>query len=161
MMTKQEYFQFAEGFFEQCLEISKKKNADYTGDTNDPFSNFKSVETLGVPTEVGFLTRMMDKMKRIASFVEKGELQVKDEAVEDTLNDLANYCCLMAGYIKSKDNRLVGMVDDFKEEVDVEFLQEAFREQPEPLIEAIIDDDEIPVPCMGNELDIYNPDEEE
>lgn len=101
-MTKEEYFQFAQNFFDKCLEISKKKNADYTGKDNDPFANFQSVNVLGISTEHGFLTRMMDKMKRIASFVENGELQVKDESVIDTLRDLANYSCLLAGYIESK-----------------------------------------------------------
>lgn len=105
-MTKEEYFKFAEQFYEDCLEISKKKNSDYTGGTVNPFSNFQSVEVLGISTEVGFLTRMMDKMKRIASFVEQGQLQVKDESVLDTLQDLANYSCLMAGYIKSKPKQL-------------------------------------------------------
>jgi hypothetical protein len=45
---------------------------------------------------------MMDKMKRIASFAENGDLQVKDESVTDTLRDLTNYSCLLAGYIESK-----------------------------------------------------------
>lgn len=101
-MNKAEYFKFAEQFFAKCLEISKAKNADYTGGAEDPFSNFKAVEVLGISTEQGFLTRMMDKMKRIASFAEKGELQVKDESVTDTLRDLANYACLLAGYIESQ-----------------------------------------------------------
>lgn len=101
-MNKQEYFEFAEQFFNECIEISRKKNADYTGKIDNPFSNFSSVEVLGISTEHGFLTRMMDKFKRIASFVENGELQVKDESVMDTLKDLANYSCLLAGYIKSK-----------------------------------------------------------
>lgn len=101
-MTKQQYFEFSEKFFSDCIEISRKKNSDYTGQNADPFSNFQSVEVLGIKTEQGFLTRMMDKMKRIASFVENGELQVKDESVKDTLKDLANYSCLLAGYIESK-----------------------------------------------------------
>lgn len=62
------------------------------------------MESLGIQTEIGFLTRMMDKMKRISSFVHNGKLQVKDESVTDTLQDLANYSALMAGYIKSKPN---------------------------------------------------------
>ena len=103
-MTKQEYFEFAQQFFNNCVEISRKKNADYTGGSDDPFSNFTSIEILGIKTEHGFLTRMFDKMKRISSFVENGELQVKDESVLDTLQDLANYSCLMAGYIQSKKN---------------------------------------------------------
>jgi len=101
-MNKKEYFEFAEKFFNDCLETSRKKNADYTGKNDDPFSNFTSVEALNIITEVGFLTRMMDKMKRIASYVEQGQLQVKDESVTDTLKDLANYSCLLAGYIESK-----------------------------------------------------------
>jgi len=76
-MTKTEYFEYAKDFFNQCIETSKAKNADYTGGSPDPFSNFTSVEVLGIKTEVGFITRMFDKMKRISSFVQNGELQVK------------------------------------------------------------------------------------
>jgi hypothetical protein len=105
-MTKKEYFEFAQSFFNDCIEISKKKNADYTGKDDNPFSNFQSVEILGISTEHGFLTRMMDKFKRIASFVENGELKVKDESVTDTLKDLANYSCLLAGFIKSNNDKV-------------------------------------------------------
>lgn len=101
-MDSKEYFEFAEKTFAEMLELSKKKNADYTGGDSDPFGNFKAVEVLGIPTEIGFLTRMMDKMKRISTFVRNGTLEVKDEAVEDTLKDLANYSILMLGYLKSK-----------------------------------------------------------
>lgn len=101
-MTKEQYFEFAEKFFADCVGISRKKNADYTGGSDNPFSNFQSVEILGIKTEVGFLTRMFDKIKRVAAFVENGNLQVKDESVKDTLQDLANYCALMAGFLESK-----------------------------------------------------------
>lgn len=104
-MTKDLYFQFAEKFFSDCIATSRRKNADYTGKDTDPFGNFKAVEVLGIPTEVGFLTRMMDKMKRVSSFVENGELLVKDESVTDTLQDLANYSCLLAAYIQSKKEK--------------------------------------------------------
>lgn len=50
-MTKGQYFGFAEDFFMECVEISRKKNADYTGKNDDPFSNFKAVEVLGISTE--------------------------------------------------------------------------------------------------------------
>lgn len=101
-MDKQELFEYAHHFFSTCQDTLHKKNADYTNGQDDTFGNFKAVETLGISTEVGFLTRMMDKMKRIASFTEKGELQVKDESVQDTLMDLANYACLLSAYIESK-----------------------------------------------------------
>lgn len=87
-------------------EIVKAKNADYTGESQDPFFNFNMVEKLGISTtETGILTRMLDKFARITSFVKKGVLKVKDETVEDTLLDLANYCIIMAAYIKSKKEK--------------------------------------------------------
>lgn len=85
------------------VEVTRVKNADYTGTDPSPFSNFTRVEALGIcSTEQGFLTRMTDKISRITSFAQKGFLLVKDESVEDTLVDLANYCILMAGFLRSK-----------------------------------------------------------
>jgi len=86
------------------IEVTKAKNHDYAGFTkDDPFANFKVVEGAGIAsTEVGFLTRMMDKISRVNSFIQQGVCNVKDETIEDTLIDLANYSILMAGYIKSK-----------------------------------------------------------
>lgn len=102
-MTKKQYFEFHQACVEKMSAITKAKNADYTGTGDDPFANFTRVEALGVcTTEQGFLTRMVDKLARINSFAQKGELQVKDESVEDTLLDLANYAILFAGYIRSK-----------------------------------------------------------
>jgi len=105
-LTKDEFLSFHKACCERMHEITKAKNADYTGATLDPFANFKQVEMLGIClTEQGFLTRMTDKLSRLASFVKQGTLQVKDESVSDTLLDLANYCILMAGYLKAKQNQ--------------------------------------------------------
>ena len=102
-MTKQEYFKFHQSCLDKMTEITKAKNADYTGESEDPFANFSMVESMGIcSTEQGFLTRMSDKMARINSFVMLGQLQVKDESVKDTLLYLANYAILFAGYIESK-----------------------------------------------------------
>lgn len=102
-MTKQEYFDFHDDFCRKMIEITRAKNADYTGESADPFANFSRVEALGIcSTETGFLTRMTDKFSRISAFVAQGVLQVKDESIEDTLMDLANYSILLAGYIKSR-----------------------------------------------------------
>lgn len=103
MWTKEQYFDFMEEETKKMVEIARAKNADYTGIGVSPFSNFTRVESMGIcTTEQGFLTRMTDKMSRIASFAAKGELLVKDESVEDTLRDLANYSILMLGYIREK-----------------------------------------------------------
>ena len=98
-MTRDQWVEFHAAFFNKGVEISKKKNADYTGATEDPFANLRSVNQLGISTEIGLLTRMMDKMSRLASFVQRGELSVKDESAQDTLLDLAIYDALFAGVI--------------------------------------------------------------
>jgi len=83
--------------------ITKAKNSDYTGNSDDPFENFTICERIGIATtEQGFLTRMTDKLSRVNTFAQNGQLLVKDESVEDTLFDLANYCLLFAGYLRSK-----------------------------------------------------------
>lgn len=105
-MTKQEYMDFHKEFCELMMTITKAKNADYAGSGDDPFANFRHIGNLVQVKDidvvaVGFLTRMSDKFSRIGSFITKGELQVKDESVEDTLHDLANYSALFAGYLRS------------------------------------------------------------
>jgi hypothetical protein len=105
-MTKAEYFEYHSAVCEKMIAITKAKNADYTGEGDNPFANFSRVEVLGITDTVrGFLVRMTDKLSRITSFAQKGILEVKDESVEDTLLDLANYCILLSGYIKSIKNK--------------------------------------------------------
>jgi hypothetical protein len=109
-MTREEFLLFQEKFYLANIEITKLKNADYTGGTDDPFSNFKIVQYIGAcSVEQGFVTRMSDKLSRIASFTKNGTLMVKDESVKDTLADLANYCSLFAGYLESQKR---GMSND-------------------------------------------------
>lgn len=101
-MTKKDYLNFHKDFCNKMTQVTVAKNADYTGTGDDPFSNFKIVEQTGVTdTYRGLLVRMTDKMSRLASFAQRGTYLVKDESVEDTLLDLANYCILTAGYLKS------------------------------------------------------------
>ena len=104
-MNKKQYMEFHKAFCDKMIEVTKAKNADYSGAGDDPFNNFRHignfVQTPGV-VAIGFLTRMSDKFSRIGSFISNGTLQVKDESVEDTLHDLANYCALFAGYLKSE-----------------------------------------------------------
>jgi hypothetical protein len=103
-MNKEDYFKFARKFAEDIISLSEKKNNDYTGGDLDPFANFTAVEKLGIcTTEQGFLTRMTDKLKRLIGFINGNKLQVENESVIDTLQDLANYSILLAGYLKSKE----------------------------------------------------------
>lgn len=102
-MTKEEYFKFQEQYFEEIKVLTKKKNADYSGSGDNPFKNFEHVGSYNSDwVLVGFFTRMSDKFARIASYIEKGSFEVKDESIKDTLQDLSNYACLMSGYLESK-----------------------------------------------------------
>ena len=104
-MNRKEYMNYHMEMCDKMIDITQKKNHDYSGfsEEDDPFANFRVVEDCGIASvEQGFLTRMMDKISRINSFVKQGVCMVDDEKIEDTLLDLANYSILMAGYIKSK-----------------------------------------------------------
>jgi len=103
-MNRNQYLDFHAETCQKMIEVTKAKNHDYAGfGDDDPFANFKVVEQCGIASvEQGFLTRMMDKMSRVNSFVKQDVCNVQDEKIEDTLVDLANYSILMAGYIKSK-----------------------------------------------------------
>ena len=64
----------------------KKKNSDYGNSVGDTYEKFG---------DISFLTRITDKYNRILSLSSKGGVEeVKDESIEDTILDLANYCLL-------------------------------------------------------------------
>lgn len=66
-------------------ETYKNKNVAY----GDSFG--KTFQELGI---VSALTRMQDKWNRIKALVMGAENKVKDEQLEDTLMDMANYCIM-------------------------------------------------------------------
>jgi len=69
-------------------ELHDRKQADY-GRGDDPFANVRSSEEFAVPAWIGAMIRGNDKVSRIKSFISKGYL--KNEALEDSLRDLAVY----------------------------------------------------------------------
>jgi len=87
--------------FSNCLETAKRKNNDYGGIDSNPYANFYNSTIVGVSIEKGILVRMMDKVSRISTLLEK-ESQVKDEAIEDTLDDLINYTAILKSYLIDK-----------------------------------------------------------
>lgn len=130
-MTKKEYLELHQQLCNRMVEITKKKNADYTGASDDPFANFRQSSNFiqGIPqvTEIGFFTRMSDKFARVGSFISLGVLQVAEETVEDALLDLANYCILFIGYLREKRG--------WKPPVQiVNEVLEAYEESPGPLV---------------------------
>jgi len=94
-MTQKELFYFIEKEQAKGLEIIKAKNSDY-GASDDPFANFRMFG------ELGFAVRLSDKLSRIKTLLERGSAKVKDESLEDTILDMANYCYLLLAYRKGK-----------------------------------------------------------
>lgn len=88
--------------FEKCYRTAVAKNNDYGGSNNNPFANFENATIAGVTVERGILVRLMDKMSRISTLLEK-EAMVKDEAITDTIEDAINYLAIMKAYINLKN----------------------------------------------------------
>lgn len=81
----QSYVDCFDDILKEMSEVHQRKNADYGNNFHKRYEKY------------GFLTallRLTDKMERLENIYEKGEIQVKDESVEDTLLDLANYAVM-------------------------------------------------------------------
>lgn len=85
----------------QARELMTRKNADYGANT-DPFANFRMSALLHIEPEFGVLLRMQDKMARLVSFLEKGELAVKEESWSDAIIDIINYSVLLCGLLQER-----------------------------------------------------------
>ena len=70
---------------EELEKIYLAKNADYGSSAEDTYKKFGMTS---------YAIRLTDKINRLTSFCTNKEMQVKDESIEDTLKDLANYAIL-------------------------------------------------------------------
>jgi hypothetical protein len=100
-MNRSEFHNHMASTFENCLEISKAKNADYAGEAS-PFQNFMQVENLGLcSVEQGIMVRLSDKFTRIANLLTR-EAQVKDEKISDSISDAINYLAILMAWLDHK-----------------------------------------------------------
>ena len=76
---------------------------------------------------VSFLVRMDDKMNRIKTLNKIQDTAVREEKIEDTLLDLANYAILALTEIEFRKNRLLKNEEYPKK--DVEMTQKYIDEQ--------------------------------
>lgn len=95
-------FEMLEDINKSSSAILEQKNHDYRGGSGDPYANFRGSTSLGIDPIVGILLRMQDKMMRIKTFVEKGELKVQGEGIKDAIVDITNYSALIWGLICEK-----------------------------------------------------------
>lgn len=97
---------------QEARDLMVAKNHDYRGGSDDPYANFRGSASLDIHPVDGILLRMMDKMMRVKTFVQKGELLVKGEGVEDALKDMINYTKLIYGYIEEEKRKSDGPQQD-------------------------------------------------
>lgn len=77
---------------EKHMEICHKLNAVYRAKNHDYGDAFgDTFKKLGV---ISAVTRLSDKMNRLMSLAVAHDAQVKDEKIEDTLLDMANYAIM-------------------------------------------------------------------
>ncbi len=101
--SKEAYFAFHQECTRKMYDISRAKNSDYTGESQNPFENFlNSVIFAGVQPEQGIMVRLGDKIARIKSLLHKGTAAVKDESLEDSILDACNYLIILAAYVKEQ-----------------------------------------------------------
>ena len=86
-----------ETILERMATIHKAKNSDYGN------SYELSAQLLRRPVVEGLLHRMADKLARACNLAQGQAPQVQDEALTDTLLDLANYAVLAILTLEGKE----------------------------------------------------------
>jgi hypothetical protein len=109
-MNQEQFKTTLREFYDECLAISAKKNADYA-DADNPFKNFEQVKLLGISVEKGIMVRILDKTTRVGNLLDR-EAKVEDEKIHDTLIDISNYCAILDARLKY--NQILIMADKIK-----------------------------------------------
>lgn len=141
-MDSEELVDHVRGMADEEISIMEQKNHDYSGVQGSPFSNFVICEALGVSeTERGLMVRVLDKIMRITTFLNAGELKVDNEGVKDAISDVRNYFGILDAWLSMSDAQKqahkmdsLRLLADFHEKVrtseedDIEYVQEMLDE---------------------------------
>ncbi len=103
-MNRHELIEYHAEITAEARKLMKRKNHDYAGDdAKNPWMNFERSEIMGVcKTEQAFMVRILDKVSRLITFIDAGELQVKEEGVQDSIVDIINYMVLFGAFIEDQ-----------------------------------------------------------
>ena len=107
---------------EEIGDLHSRKSHDY-GSGEDPLANVRASQEFNLPTWLGVLCRINDKMIRLKAFCSKGNL--KFEGVEDSLLDISVYC-LMA-VILFREDQVKGRIKYWARVAEA--LRKYFKEQ--------------------------------
>ena len=75
------------GVFDDCITLAAKKNKDYAK-VEDALENFRTFGVLGIVVRLG------DKFYRLKNIIQKGNISVKGESINDTLRDMIVYSAI-------------------------------------------------------------------
>lgn len=78
-----------------CVDLYKAKNADYGSSTTKTYQQFG---------DISYATRINDKINRLNVLLTTSRQEVKDESIDDTILDIANYAILWLVDRKNKLN---------------------------------------------------------
>ena len=78
---------------DKCLNTYVAKNLDYGDSFSKLYKKFGLISTV---------IRLSDKINRLESLVD-GERQVEDESIQDTLEDVINYCTMTLMEMNAND----------------------------------------------------------
>ena len=99
-MTTKDFNNQIEKTFKDCLRLILSKNKDYA-ENNSPFKNFKISLLVGVPVDRAILVRITDKLSRISNLLDRPP-EVKDEKIDDSIDDMINYLAILKTWINNK-----------------------------------------------------------
>ena len=107
-MNRDEFIKEVRAFYLEGLDILKEKNSDYAPH-HDPWRNFRFASIVGVNPVKAQLVRISEKLARTNNLIDKlaknETASVKDETIEDSLLDLANYSAILAIYLQQQWER--------------------------------------------------------
>jgi hypothetical protein len=102
-MQQQEFFDLYDDVVDKCRSTVERKNHDYTGGDADALANFKLCENQGLCNpKVALLVRISDKMQRLTTFVNQGELKVNNESAKDAIEDSINYLIFLYALLEEE-----------------------------------------------------------
>jgi hypothetical protein len=103
MITREQLLNIHTDICNSAKTIMVDKNTDY-GATDDALRNFRLCENMGIPIDIGILTRLGDKLARIGKIVTTKQTAVKTETVQDTILDAINYLVILSAALREESD---------------------------------------------------------
>ena len=98
-MDNETFFMIAEKFFDNCLDISKKKGEEFTVGSGKKFTNFESIAArLDWTREKVLMVYLEKHIDSIRHFILHGT-EASDEKIDGRILDAVNYLVLLYGML--------------------------------------------------------------